>query len=846
MNGLNETVTRSLTLNSIAPEQNLGEASPDESVDWTKTLFVISPISKEGTDQRKHSDMMITNLISPVAKQFQLDVVRSDKIEEPGQIEQQIKKYLFNSCICIADLSYGNPNVFYELGIRHTTKLPAIQIIRKGDDIPFDVSHLRTIIVDVSDTYTLSEHFNSARAELSQYIKHCLSLPFYPLTLKVTHNLPKKYYHNFIGREDEFAKLRQRLSATIDSPVIVIHGIGGIGKSTLALEAAYYYLQNCRALLNDERFTAIIWVSAKSIAPITQEIETSQASSQTLEDICNTIAEVFGRQELTQTTSERQIELVIGLLRTQRTLLVLDNFQIDADSKIFDFLSDLPQTTRCIVTSKQNFGFENSIALHSMLDNEIQALITQECKREKINLSEDEILLLSKGTKGIPSAIILTIARLKKAGRKVENELKGYLGKTDHEVIRYCLKESIDYIKDEPAYKVLLALSLFSSQGASKDILGMITAVDNYAINQALELLANLHLARSLESGRFEILSLINDEFVNQLDHSLLHNLKSKYVAVYYMEMNKIVKKNYWGGVTNFRELKKYFDEMRNVERAFEYSIELNNYTHTRELCYALVHYYAYVGKLKERKEMVEKAIKATKKNENDIALAWLCVDAIGWILLYRGSIRSTKHYVNLGKQAAIKANLLDCVALAEGYFARLALRKGQISVATRTINRALSMAESEVIKTRLHEIGGYIELEKGNLRNAGMHFAKILKLTDEVEDVFLKTRGLIELGYISLAKGEITKSNVFFRDGLRIADSEGIAMMIALGNFGLATLYSELSKKYNGIDVLLHESKRLAYDAKNSFDKLGLKGEVKKANKLLKSLSYKTSWSNE
>ena len=51
------------------------------------------------------------------------------------------------------------------------SQLPSIQIIRKGDKIPFDVSQGRTIVIDTSDVYTLIDRMESAKKELSEYVK---------------------------------------------------------------------------------------------------------------------------------------------------------------------------------------------------------------------------------------------------------------------------------------------------------------------------------------------------------------------------------------------------------------------------------------------------------------------------------------------------------------------------------------------------------------------------------------------------------------------------------------------------------------------------------------------------
>lgn len=119
--------------------------------------------------------MLMRHLVEPAFEEFKIRVVRADRIEKSGLISQQIFEHIVSAKFCVADLSFGNPNAFYELGVRHMTKLPTIQIIRKGDKIPFDVSQGRTITVDLSDIYTIMDRIESARKELVEHIKGYLN-----------------------------------------------------------------------------------------------------------------------------------------------------------------------------------------------------------------------------------------------------------------------------------------------------------------------------------------------------------------------------------------------------------------------------------------------------------------------------------------------------------------------------------------------------------------------------------------------------------------------------------------------------------------------------------------------
>jgi hypothetical protein len=68
-------------------------------------------------------------------------------------IGKQVLEHVLRSKLVIADLSFHNPNVFYELCLRHATRLPTVQLIRANERIPFDIDQYRTIKIDTGDVY---------------------------------------------------------------------------------------------------------------------------------------------------------------------------------------------------------------------------------------------------------------------------------------------------------------------------------------------------------------------------------------------------------------------------------------------------------------------------------------------------------------------------------------------------------------------------------------------------------------------------------------------------------------------------------------------------------------------
>ncbi|HEY2851220.1 MAG TPA: hypothetical protein VGJ18_00140 [Gemmatimonadaceae bacterium] len=151
------------------------QTSSPAAFDYSTMCFVVTPIGDEDSEERKHANLILKSVIELVVKELNLNARRADQIDRAGIITQQIFECLARARVCVADLSFTNPNAFYELGVRHMCKAPTVQIIRKGDPIPFDVSQGRTIKIDLTDVYSVPDSIESAKKELHQHLKHALS-----------------------------------------------------------------------------------------------------------------------------------------------------------------------------------------------------------------------------------------------------------------------------------------------------------------------------------------------------------------------------------------------------------------------------------------------------------------------------------------------------------------------------------------------------------------------------------------------------------------------------------------------------------------------------------------------
>ncbi|MFB7228138.1 hypothetical protein ACFCY9_10515 [Streptomyces fimicarius] len=147
-------------------------AGRSEEPERALTCFVIGPIgdrlAEAGSDERKAYENAVRTfekVILPACTSSGIVPVRADRIAHAGELTEQICRHVLESDFVIADVSGGNANVMYELGLRHVTGKPTIHIGEHGQ-LPFDISLIRTIRFDRSSSGLID-----AREELERALE---------------------------------------------------------------------------------------------------------------------------------------------------------------------------------------------------------------------------------------------------------------------------------------------------------------------------------------------------------------------------------------------------------------------------------------------------------------------------------------------------------------------------------------------------------------------------------------------------------------------------------------------------------------------------------------------------
>jgi hypothetical protein len=159
----------------------LRESETDDPSSETSGLdsecFVLAPIGEADTAERQRSDVVLNYIVRPAASAVGLDAVRADEISRPGTITLQVIDHVLNAKAVVADLTGHNPNVFYELGVRHAVRGPVVLIAETGSTLPFDVGHERTIFFDHHDLASANQCKEQIAIQLTEGIAGSVDSP---------------------------------------------------------------------------------------------------------------------------------------------------------------------------------------------------------------------------------------------------------------------------------------------------------------------------------------------------------------------------------------------------------------------------------------------------------------------------------------------------------------------------------------------------------------------------------------------------------------------------------------------------------------------------------------------
>ncbi|MEM7348908.1 MAG: NB-ARC domain-containing protein, partial [Chloroflexota bacterium] len=309
---------------------------------------------------------------------------------------------------------------------------------------------------------------------------------------QVHNNLPPRY-GEFIGREAEVARVLEWVENS-RWPLASIEGMGGIGKTSLAIEVAHLSLPGYQLAIKNP-FEAVVWTSARDHVDFNLQ----------LDQVLDTITRVLDYGHLAQLDLDEKISAVDRLLRAERTLVIVDNFETITDLALVKFLEQIPEPSLGLITSRyKQLRRVWDIPLYGLKNEETLTLIRRHSHRIGLNVvasADDDILSrLAAATGNNPKAVELALGLIKQKGlpfNTVVDELYQASSLVE-EVFHYIFVEAWKLL-DEETRCVLLAMPLFATT-ASRPALSSISGVEGFDFHKAIEQLVGMSLLESTEA----------------------------------------------------------------------------------------------------------------------------------------------------------------------------------------------------------------------------------------------------------------------------------------------------------------------------------------------------------
>lgn len=224
----------------------------------------------------------------------------------------------------------------------------------------------------------------------------------------------------FIGRQGVLDKVREALQ--LRHPVVSLDGLGGVGKSAVAIQLAKQFYDG-----RDYEF--LISLSAKS--RVWQgSVMSRVAGFSGVTEFLETIAHSLDLPPLP--TIDDTKAAILDAMRGVRGLLLIDNIEDVEDEQVISFLyREVPDPVKVLVTSRisRNMG-ALSVPVPEMQEDEAIELFEMELKRQGYARKQGDsgaIRSIVKSTGGIPLALKWSASIAAKSGslRTAEDAFKG-------------------------------------------------------------------------------------------------------------------------------------------------------------------------------------------------------------------------------------------------------------------------------------------------------------------------------------------------------------------------------------------------------------------------------------
>jgi tetratricopeptide (TPR) repeat protein len=654
-------------------------------------------------------------------------------------------------------------------------------------------------------------------------------------------NLPRRPY--FVGREEEIKTILQSLQPDNRTFIVGIEGIGGVGKSALAIEVSHRCVE-------EELFESVIWISAKESVLTLHGVEPIIPEAKSLTDILITIGTVLGNPTIGNLSLQEQIRRAYSLLARRTTLLVLDNFESLSRKEqhdILEFLRRSPITLKVIVTSRERVAEGQIIRLQGLNEEESAALLKWDAQQKNIHLTEAQNKQLIDLTGGLPLALLWVQGQIAVLGYSVTQVLDKLSLDSNIPILQYCFNHSWNLLKDGNEKKLLLILALHP-EAVSREALREISGIED---------------EEEFERALSDLLQLTLTEHEPDRDYFSILPLTRRFIRTQFANNRRFVQQAEWRTAQYYSRLvaqMSNFKEWRGYEKLL---LDRNNILSAAQWCYKAIQKKTNSSELTKRTRDIAATLvqiglqfgsvlwqraywydrltlaHAALKAANLLA-DWKSVSTfsrnISWIYFYQGDYLRALRWAEEALSATTLTEDKLLIAAAKRSLGTVELRLGNFDRSRALLMEVLQTSEEfpkddyGIYSRGFAQYGlGELEYELGNLEKAREWYQKALDTwqdpvrKDPIRHVSYALNGL---GFVALKQKKYPEAEHYFREGIRSAEEFGRVDELARGQFGLASAYLEMNADLDNALMFVN-------DALDSFQRQGMQHEIRQSQEL-------------
>lgn len=644
------------------------------------------------------------------------------------------------------------------------------------------------------------------------------------LTLKIPNNLPRR--QAFFGRANEMSKVMRAISPTDRTWGVLVDGIGGIGKSAIAIEAAH-------RLQGADLFEAFVFVTAKQNILEPSGIKKINPTAQTLDDFLNETARVLGQSGIAKLTGKEKRRALIDTLRSMRTLLIYDNLETlskEEQEGVADFLRELPQGCKAIITSRRRGG-EGGVwlrvekldwdAAQGIIENQKSLDTALANKLDRVGKTRWQELF--DETNGSPLALVHILGLMRvRTTLSFDGALKMLRDNNNEDLQKFIFQEAHKELTENDK-TALGALSFFAPSATFEAWMG-VSDLSHSALETTIERLNAISLVNTLAGEeRYNLHPLTRAFIRNELlaDANIVHSIKVRFTQYWVDYANRYggnEKESYktynfleeeW---TNLEITAKWLIEMVHIKNG---GIENENAAQTfANFTNSLSQFLQFSGRWDESYQLNSEAydIVISMKNQS---MASNLAGACAKICLSRGLSSDTKIWMKR------LADLMDKNPKKTKETQRKNKQSEKQGKSIYDVIKGLrsvrGVSEVDEILIMMYQVAGISEQSDKNYSLAGQNFRDSLRLARKRKDKPTQQEITNSLGNLYLERKHLKRARKWFDESLSLAQEINNISSIAEAKYGLAIVC--------GMEGNTSSALSLAQETLSIFEKLQHRG---------------------